>query len=497
MSERLEHADFPGIWDAVEQRIAWDECWKKRNRLIVHGALAAFGFSYIPVGCLFAYYLMRGERIAATPISDFGARLTALFPSDWHYLLRMAVALFVPIVVAFVAALLLRLICLAIPAKYTLPEGVRELRGVEAGEAMYFHTKGRYIPKYGDDFTHWTHTLIFLLCFILPIAVQAQLGQMRPENVAWLVMTVLVLFIGFLPMLLLRKISLALTCTLLCKHGKCYTVSERAEEYVDFCVKEAEDAREQQQKAAKQREADRLKKDGALLYENAVSGEEVNQRLMRQAAELGHPKACFYVGKQQYEQTGRETLTKTEREEAMERICCFFDDAYNGGEKQALFYSILCRVEYEENTQADWQKMLDTLRRMKADEAVPEGMEPACDEAIGYIVECIDRMEAKKEKKRREEAQKPTPAEYRKKALSLEAAGHYSDAKRYFKMAAEGGDSLGMDNYARHCLIEGNRGMAIYWLEKSIATGEYDDLSCQLLRALKNGEHVNVSYYDG
>lgn len=108
------------------------------------------------------------------------------------------------------------------------------------------------------------------------------------------------------------------------------------------------------------------------------------------------------------------------------------------------------------------------------------------------------------EKKRREEeaARLAREAEERRanapalriRALELERRGDYAEAKRLFHQAALDGDALGMDNYARHCLIAGNRSDAIYWLERSIDTGEADDLSYQLLRALKNGEHVDAHY---
>ena len=55
-------------------------------------------------------------------------------------------------------------------------------------------------------------------------------------------------------------------------------------------------------------------------------------------------------------------------------------------------------------------------------------------------------------------------------------------------------DALGMDNYARHCLINGNRSDAIYWLQKSIDTGEADYTSRELLAALKSGQHIDVHY---
>lgn len=114
----------------------------------------------------------------------------------------------------------------------------------------------------------------------------------------------------------------------------------------------------------------------------------------------------------------------------------------------------------------------------------------------------VARRKAEEERKAREaEAARARAAQDRElgaqkrvRALEAERSGQYALAKSLFKEAAELGDALGMDNYARHCLINGKRKDAIYWLERSIETGEADDLSRALLRALKNGEQVDAHY---
>ena len=98
------------------------------------------------------------------------------------------------------------------------------------------------------------------------------------------------------------------------------------------------------------------------------------------------------------------------------------------------------------------------------------------------------------EARARASANRELGAEKRRRALEAESRGQYSLAKSLFKEAAELGDALGMDNYARHCLINGNRSDAIYWLQKSIDTGEADYASRELLAALKRGEHIDVHY---
>lgn len=108
--------------------------------------------------------------------------------------------------------------------------------------------------------------------------------------------------------------------------------------------------------------------------------------------------------------------------------------------------------------------------------------------------EAARRKEEEKRKAREAEEKRALGAEKRILGLEAERNGRYSTAKQYFKDAAELGDALGMDNYARHCLIEGKRSDAIYWLQKSIDTGEADETSRELLRALKNGQHIDVHY---
>ena len=112
------------------------------------------------------------------------------------------------------------------------------------------------------------------------------------------------------------------------------------------------------------------------------------------------------------------------------------------------------------------------------------------------------RREEEEERKRREaeaarlakERNKEIAAEKRIRALEYERNGQYSLAKQLFKEAAEMGDALGMDNYARHCLINGNRSEAIRWLQNAVDTGETDYETITLLRALKDGQNINAHY---
>lgn len=105
------------------------------------------------------------------------------------------------------------------------------------------------------------------------------------------------------------------------------------------------------------------------------------------------------------------------------------------------------------------------------------------------------RLEKEAEERRAQAAiLREQAVEKRIKALQLERNGQYAAAKQLFYQAAQDGDALAMDNYARHCLIAGNRSDAIYWLQRSIDTGEADYASRQLLEALKNGQHIDVHY---
>lgn len=108
------------------------------------------------------------------------------------------------------------------------------------------------------------------------------------------------------------------------------------------------------------------------------------------------------------------------------------------------------------------------------------------------------------EAKRRKEEETRAAAAYadrvaqriskRKQALSLEADGRYAEAKSLFYQAAQLGDALAMENYARHCLIAGDRSTAIHWMEKCVATGEADSKSRELLKAMKEGRSIDAHY---
>lgn len=111
-----------------------------------------------------------------------------------------------------------------------------------------------------------------------------------------------------------------------------------------------------------------------------------------------------------------------------------------------------------------------------------------------------DKEEEERRKKERDAeyaktaAKRKRAAEKRIQAYDAEKNGLYSLSKKLYKEAAEMGDALAMDNYARHCLIDGDRSEAIRWLQKCIDTGMADEECKVLLRALKNGEHINATY---
>lgn len=107
----------------------------------------------------------------------------------------------------------------------------------------------------------------------------------------------------------------------------------------------------------------------------------------------------------------------------------------------------------------------------------------------------VERRRLEEERRIAEAAsRKERAAEKRIRGLECESAGRYATAKQLFKEAAEMGDALGMDNYARHCLIEGKRSDAIYWLQKAVDTGETDYETRELLHALKSGKNINAHY---
>lgn len=105
-----------------------------------------------------------------------------------------------------------------------------------------------------------------------------------------------------------------------------------------------------------------------------------------------------------------------------------------------------------------------------------------------------EEREKAAEKAARTAANRRAAAEKRDQALDAESRGLYSLAKSLFREAAEMGDALAMDNYARHCLINGDRSEAIRWLKKCINTGEAGSECKELLRTLEYGGHVDAKY---
>ena len=133
----------------------------------------------------------------------------------------------------------------------------------------------------------------------------------------------------------------------------------------------------------------------------------------------------------------------------------------------------------------------------------PYGLKDATD-AYWLSVDPDEKTRREQEKQRREKEaaeaaeraarQRDIAIAKRVEALEYEQYGNYSLAKQLFKEAAEMGDALAMDNYARHCLIAGNRNEAIRWLQKAVDSGEADSDAKAILQALKDGKNIDVHY---
>ena len=140
-----------------------------------------------------------------------------------------------------------------------------------------------------------------------------------------------------------------------------------------------------------------------------------------------------------------------------------------------LFYTIDSPYGLKEATDAYWLSVDPDEKSRR--EAEKERREKEAADAAERAARLRDIAEAK-----------------RVEALEYEQYGNYSLAKQLFKEAAEMGDALAMDNYARHCLIAGNRSEAVRWLQKAVDSGEADADARAILQALKDGKNIDVHY---
>lgn len=186
-------------------------------------------------------------------------------------------------------------------------------------------------------------------------------------------------------------------CKVLYVHRKDKALGKALTEYVKVCEKlEKEEKARKAEEEKKRKEEERLaeekrnKERGAELYAQATAGDEVDEDLLQQAADLGDPQACMIIGKRLMQDGASDLYTDAEQQSLMRQAAGYFKNTQDT--PQGMLYWLRCRVRYEKNTKTEWQSMLRQLRNVKETGELSEEDVELCDTAIRALVQTVDKM---------------------------------------------------------------------------------------------------------
>ncbi|MBO5106705.1 MAG: hypothetical protein J6C29_07400 [Clostridia bacterium] len=163
--------------------------------------------------------------------------------------------------------------------------------------------------------------------------------------------------------------------------------------------KEAKEKREKEQ-AKKEKEQKRQNQiKSQELYLEATKTDEIEENLMKKAADLEHPEACLYFGKKLMEDFSSDNFTKKEKDVIIKKAKKYLYSARNLN-TEAKFLYINASIMTESKDLDEWKYTLKELREIEASGTLPENYADACSTAIRIVVDTIDKLDEKIEQKK-------------------------------------------------------------------------------------------------
>jgi hypothetical protein len=189
-------------------------------------------------------------------------------------------------------------------------------------------------------------------------------------------------------------------CKVLYFHRKDTSLKQAFSDYEKECKKLDDEEKKRQEEEKKQREEEerlaeekRRKEKGAALYAQATAGDTLDEKLLKQAADMGDPQASMILGKRLMEKGNSGMYTDAEIYELMRQAAGYFENTSGPeGTPEGTLLWLCCRVKYESNTKSEWQAMLKQLRILKEHGDLSEENLELCDTTIRTVVQTIDKM---------------------------------------------------------------------------------------------------------
>lgn len=160
--------------------------------------------------------------------------------------------------------------------------------------------------------------------------------------------------------------------------------------------REAEERRLKAERERKKKEAEeRNRKEGDELYCQATAEDNVDEGLIRRAADLGCRPACLYIGRQMMEEWATGAYTKREKADIAEKakeyfhIASFEEDSMEA-KTEARFGYLFFKVVTESGNDSKWKEVLSQLRDIQKSGMLPENYNETCVLLIENVVNLVD-----------------------------------------------------------------------------------------------------------
>lgn len=258
--------------------------------------------------------------------------------------------------------------------------------------------------------------LVFAATFALVVLIPILLD---PENFQYLVdagllLSLLAVVVIGCILLLMYTIPYAVVLWL---SGFLYRIRRETEleEALDTYARLSKEREEEEKRAEEERrrqeeiEQDRLQ--GDELYRQAIAGGQIDEELVRQAAELGCRPACLYLGRQKMEAWAAGPYTKKEKAGIAEEAKRYFrtaalEEYFEQSRIEAQFGYLMFQVLTESGGASKWEEVLSQLREIQSSGMLPEQYRESCAMLIDSVIELADTA-AEKSKRSQPKSDEP------------------------------------------------------------------------------------------
>lgn len=162
----------------------------------------------------------------------------------------------------------------------------------------------------------------------------------------------------------------------------------------------AEALQRQQEEARKAAAAEKARQDrqeGEALYQMALAMEEPDEYLIEQAAKLGQPEACLYLGTQLLLDAVEKPMTQQERSAVAESCQKYLETAKNLS-IDANFLYLVAQTQFSSHTALQWEGILAQVRRIQNSCRLSEDYEALCSATVEQLMELVKRAYEKEER---------------------------------------------------------------------------------------------------